>query len=268
VLLLVFIGAYLVGRRVAGPIERARLAQLAFTADASHELRTPLSVIEAETSLALNEVADAGYRQTLGRIQAEAGQLRRLVDDLLWLARFDAAPLVPSPVPIDVGVMAETMAERFGPIGQQRGMSISTSVTGSLSPVISAPPEWIARLFSVLLDNAFRHSPAGASVALVVASEAGRVQLAVEDDGPGIEPDQRSLVLNRFHRASGSHDGAGLGLAIADAIVRSTGGHWDIGESAAGGARMAVWWQRSSNKAFDDPSLEQTKAVDQTDAAD
>jgi signal transduction histidine kinase len=263
-LLVVFIGALLVGRRVAGPIEQARVAQLAFTADASHELRTPLTVIEAETSLALqSEREPAAYRQTLERIQDETLHLRRLVDDLLWLARFDSAPAAPAAEPIDVGALAVTTAERFRAICDQRGMSLSTNVTGSVSPVITAPPEWIAQLLSVLLDNAVRHSPDGASVNVTVSGVAGRVQLAVEDTGPGIPPDQRDEILSRFHTASVSHEGAGLGLAIADAIVRSTTGHWDIGDAAGGGARMSVWWQRSPGRVFEAASDEQSDAADQ-----
>lgn len=263
-LVLVFIGAMLVGRRVAGPIEQARVAQLAFTADASHELRTPLTVIEAETSLALQSARDpAADQQTLVRIQDEALQLRRLVDDLMWLARFDSAPAAPAAEPIDLGALAVTTAERFRAICDQRGMRLTTAVTGSVSPVITAPSEWVARLLSVLLDNAVRHSPRGSSVTVTIGGDAARVQLTVEDNGPGIPPLQRSQIMNRFHRASDAHEGAGLGLAIADAIVRSSAGHWDIGDAAGGGARMSVWWQRSPGRAFDGPSREQTGGTDQ-----
>ncbi len=257
-LLLVFLGALLVGRRVAGPIEQARLAQLAFTADASHELRTPLTVIEAETSLGLQQDRDTdAYRQTLTHIQDEARQLRGLVDDLLWLARFDSAPSAPESEPLDLGALATTTAERFRAICAQRGTSLAITVGGTLSPVISGPPEWIARLLSVLLDNAIRHSPAGSKVAVTVRSEASRVVLSVADNGPGIPVDQRGQILNRFHRAGDAHEGAGLGLAIADAVVRSTGAHWDIGDAPGGGARMAVWWHRRGDRAFAGPSLEQ-----------
>lgn len=264
VLLLVFVGALAIGRRVGGPIERARVAQLAFTADASHELRTPLTVIEAETSLALQSprepTADQG---TLERIQDESRELHRLVDDLLWLARFDSAPSAPESEPIDVGALATTTSERFRAICEQKGMSLATWVTGGASPVITAPPEWIARLLSVLVDNAVRHCPAGASVTVTVTGESGRVHLIVDDTGAGIPFEQRAHIFDRFHRASETPGGAGLGLAIADAIVRASAGHWDIGDAPGGGARMAVWWPRSPSRAFDEPSLEQTEEADQ-----
>jgi signal transduction histidine kinase len=262
VLLVVFVGALAVGRRVAGPIEQARLGQLAFTADASHELRTPLSVIEAESSLALGSARDArADGQTFERIHEETRHLRRLVDDLLWLARFDSAPAPPDAVPLDVGALATTTSERFRAICDQRGMRLTTHVTGTLSPIITAPPEWVARLLSVLLDNAVRHSPRGAAVTVTVGGEAGRVHLTVEDTGPGILPEQRARIFDRFHRASDAPDGAGLGLAIADAVVRATAGHWEIGDADGGGARMSVWWQRSQGRGFNRPSPEQNAEV-------
>jgi len=266
-LVLVFIGALTIGRRVAGPIEQARLGQLAFTADASHELRTPLAVIEAESSLALQSGRDPTVDTlTFERIHDETRHLRRLVDDLLWLARFDSAPAPPEAVPVDVGALATTTAERFRAICDQRGMSLATHVQGKLSPVISAPPEWIARLLSVLLDNAVRHAPSGTSVTVTVGGETGRVHLTVEDTGPGIPTAQRAQIFDRFHRASDAAGGAGLGLAIADAIVRSTAGHWEIGDAAGGGARMSVWWQRSAGRGFNHPSPEQTAETGQADS--
>jgi signal transduction histidine kinase len=261
-LLVVFVGALAVGRRVAGPIEQARLGQLAFTADASHELRTPLSVIEAESSLALGSARDpTADGQTFERIHEETRHLHRLVDDLLWLARFDSAPAPPDAVPVDVGALATTTSERFHAICDQRGMRLTTHVTGTLSPIITAPPEWIARLLSVLLDNAVRHSPPGAAVTVTVGGEAGRVHLTVEDTGPGILPEQRARIFDRFHRASDAPDGAGLGLAIADAVVRATAGHWEIGDADGGGARMSVWWPRSQGRGFNHPSPEQAAEV-------
>ena len=257
-LLLIFVGSLAIGRRVAGPIERARQRQLEFTADASHELRTPLTVIEAETSLALGSPREStADRQTLERIQEETRHLRRLVEDLLWLARFDAAPAQPDAAPIDLGALATTTAERFRPVCEQRQIALTTRVTGSMSPVVSAPAEWLARLLSVLLDNAVRYSPAGGAVRVTVASDLGRVRLTVDDTGPGIPPADRESIFDRFRRASDQPGGAGLGLAIGNAIVRATSGTWEIGDAPEGGARMSVSWPRSSGSAYEQPSVEQ-----------
>jgi signal transduction histidine kinase len=241
-LLAVFLGAVAIGRRVATPIEIARRRQLEFTADASHELRTPLSVIEANASLALQqERSEAWYRATFARVDHEAKRMHRLVDDLLWLARFDATQAAPSSEPVDLAALAGQTVDRFTAIAQTRSLRLSVNATGD-DPVVAAPPEWLDRLLGVLVDNACKYSPDGGTVAISIDARDGRVSLAVEDGGPGIPEAERPRIFDRFHRATDTRGGAGLGLAIADAIVRATQGRWSVGESAVGGARMSVTW--------------------------
>jgi signal transduction histidine kinase len=241
-LAIVFFGAVTIGRRVATPIELARRRQLDFTADASHELRTPLSVIEAHTSLALTQPRDvAWYRTAFERVDRESKRMRRLLDDLLWLARFDATHAPPNVEPVDLGILAAQAADRFGVVAEARGIVLEISGQDQ-SAVIAAPPEWLDRLLGVLLDNACKYSPDGGTVRVAVTTENGRVRLTVDDSGPGIAENQRERIFDRFHRAIEGPAGAGLGLAIADAIVRATGGHWQVGRSPTNGARMAVAW--------------------------
>ena len=241
-IVIVFLGAVMIGRRVAAPIELARQRQMDFTADASHELRTPLSVIEAQTSLALTEARDtAWYRMAFERVDHESKRMRRLLDDLLWLARFDATHAPPNAEPVDLGILAAQAADRFGVIAEARNLVLEVSGQDE-GAVIAAPPEWLDRLLGVLLDNACKYSPDGGSVRVGVATEAGRVRLTVDDSGPGIPDEQRERIFDRFHRAIEGPAGAGLGLAIADAIVRSTGGRWQVGRAPTNGARMAVTW--------------------------
>ncbi|HEY4864891.1 MAG TPA: HAMP domain-containing sensor histidine kinase, partial [Candidatus Dormibacteraeota bacterium] len=244
-LLAVFLGALTIGRRVGAPIELARQRQMEFTADASHELRTPLSVIEATTTLALSRDRDAAwYRTAFVRVHAESGRIRRLVEDLLWLARFDATRGQPDAEPVDVAVLAEQAADRFTSLAEARGLSLSLD-SGPEPAVVTAPPEWLDRLLGVLLDNACKYSGPSGTVEVVVRTEGNRVRLKVDDSGPGIPPEERKRIFDRFHRATQQSGGAGLGLAIADAVVRVTNGRWDIGSSAAGGASMSVTWPRT-----------------------
>jgi two-component system, OmpR family, sensor histidine kinase CiaH len=244
-LIAVFVGAVAVGRRVATPIEFARRRQLEFTADASHELRTPLSVIEAQTSLALTGTRDeTWYRTAFGRVDLESQRMRRLLDDLLWLARFDATQAQPDAEPVDLGVLAAQTADRFGVIAETRHLALELRIPAD-SFVISAPPEWLDRLLGVLLDNACKYSPEGGTVTVSVAGERNRIAVTVDDAGPGIPEDERARIFDRFHRATESTGGAGLGLAIADAIVRATGGQWRVGAAPTGGARMTVSWPRA-----------------------
>jgi signal transduction histidine kinase len=245
-MIVVFLGAVAVGRRVALPIERARQRQLEFTADASHELRTPLSVIEAQTSLALARERDKTWdADAFGRIDTELRRTRRLVDDMLWLARFDSTGGQPTAEPVDVSVLAAQTADRFGAVAEARDQNLTVHEAGTESAIVTVPPEWLDRLLGVLLDNACKYSPEGGAISVSVGGEGRRVRLTVDDSGPGIPPEQRSRVFDRFHRATDAPGGAGLGLAIADAIVRATGGRWAIGVSAAGGASVSVSWPRS-----------------------
>ena len=245
-LVAVFLGALAIGRRVASPIELARQRQMEFTADASHELRTPLSVIEAQTDLALAQDHDAAWnRRAFERIDVESARIRRLVEDLLWLARFDATRAHPDAEHVDVGVLARQAADRFASVAEARQLSLRAR-TAPESLVVTAPPEWLDRLLGVLLDNACKYSPENGVVEVTVGVEGGRVRLRVDDSGPGIPVAERTRIFDRFHRAAdGTAGGAGLGLAIANAVVTATGGRWEVGDSPSGGASMAVSWPRS-----------------------
>lgn len=243
-LLVVFLGALAIGRRVASPIEQARLRQMDFTANASHELRTPLAVIQAQTSLALAHPRDvAWYQRAFGRVNEESKRMHHLVDELLWLARFEAMPRTSKAEPVDVAVMAEQTVDRFTAVAESRHLRLAIRITGE-SHIIAASPEWLDHLVGVLLDNACKYTPEHGVVDVLVAAEGNRVKLAVDDSGPGIPPQERERIFDRFRRATDQPGGAGLGLAIADAVVRATGGRWEVGTAAAGGASMAVSWPR------------------------
>ena len=254
-LLAMFAGSLIIGLRALSPVEQSRRRQLEFTADASHELRTPLSVISAEIGIALSAPRKAAdYQAALARIDGESQRLRRIVEDLLWLARFDSQPPPPGAEPLDLGTIAGQCADRFQAVAHSQSLDISVTEPPEQAAWISAPPEWIDRLTGVLVDNACRYAGPGGSVRLGVATRGNRVSLTVEDSGPGIPAAERHRLFDRFHRVprpGGTEQGggAGLGLAIADSIVRSTGGHWRIGESSLGGALFEVSWRRPGARA-------------------
>jgi signal transduction histidine kinase len=240
-LLAIFGGLLVVGLRALAPVEHSRRRQLEFTADASHELRTPLSVIRAEVDVALSAPREAAeYRDSLRRIQGESHRLRRLVEDMLWLARFDSKPPPPGSEPVDLTTLAQACADRFRAVGP----AVSAE-TPDGAVLISAPPEWIDRLAGVLVDNACRYAGPDGTVRIEVRAQGSRVSLTVEDSGPGIPEAERALLFDRFHRATERGSGSGLGLAIGDSIVRSTGGRWHVGESPLGGALMSVSWRHA-----------------------
>jgi two-component system sensor histidine kinase CiaH len=244
-LVVVFVGAVIIGRRVAGPIEAARRRELEFTADASHELRTPLSVIEAHTSLALSQERDpAWYRTAFARVDRESRRMRRLLEDMLWLARFDAAQAPAQAELVDLVTVVRQAADRFAAIAETRKLDLAVEVPAS-AVMVSGGADLLDRLVGVLLDNACKYSPEGGRVEVHVVIDNSLPTLVVDDAGPGIAEGDREQIFDRFHRSLATTtqaEGAGLGLAIADAVTRATRGKWTIGRSPLGGARFSVRW--------------------------
>jgi len=249
-LLAMFGGALTIGLRALLPVEQSRRRQLEFTADASHEIRTPLSVISAETSVALSAPRKpAEYRAVLTRIEGESSRLRRIVEDLLWLARFDSTPPEPGDEPLDLATLAAACADRFRALAATQHFEIQVATGGAgRAAWISAPPEWIDRLAGVLIDNACRYAGANGVVRVSVGQRGNRVTMTVEDSGPGVAAEHREKLFDRFHRSTEQGGSAGLGLAIADSIVRTTDGQWRLGDSELGGAMFEVSWRRASSR--------------------
>lgn len=244
-LLALYLVATTIGRRAAEPIDRARRRQLDFAADASHELRTPLSVIQAEVSLALSATRSADqYRDALERVSAETRRLRKIVDDLLWLARLDSIPEGSEHELVDVAIIAANCVDRFGAVAASRYITLSFERSGSFEPLVMAPAEWLDELISVLLDNATRYARDGGRVHVRVDTTEARVGVTVGDDGPGFGEGEHEQLLERFHRASSEPGGAGLGLAIAGAVVAGTKGEIYLGTSDLGGAVVVMSWLR------------------------
>jgi two-component system OmpR family sensor kinase len=129
-------------------------------------------------------------------------------------------------------------------VAEAHHQRLALHVSGD-SHVIAASPEWLDHLMGVLLDNACKYTPEQGSVDVRVTAEGHQIKLVVDDSGPGIPLDQRDWIFDRFRRASAQPGGAGLGLAIADAVARATNGRWEVGTSLAGGASMAVTWPRA-----------------------
>jgi len=243
---IVFCGALMVGLRAAAPSEQVRRRQAEFTADASHELRTPISVIEAEVGLALDRPRDAAaYRDTLQRVGQESGRLRRIVEDLLWLARADEPVFADALAVTDIAELTEACVKRFEALAATNMQALSFERVGAGPFTVQAPEAMIDRLSGVLIDNACKFAGEFGRVAVSVRASGNRVALRVDDTGPGIPENQRDAVFDRFHRASDEVVGTGLGLAIADSVVRSTRGSWDIGVAELGGARMEASWRRA-----------------------
>lgn len=252
---IVFCGATIVGLRAAAPSELIRRRQAEFTADASHELRTPISVIEAEVDLALDRPRDpVAYRNVLERVGQESARLKRIVEDLLWLARADDEPVSADEFAMaDVAAVADACGTRFGAVAATNGVTLSVERIGTGPFVVQASEPLIDRLAGVLIDNACKFAGEGGRVEVSVRAAGNRIALRVDDSGPGIPADQREAVFDRFHRASDDVVGTGLGLSIADSVIRTTKGAWEIGVADLGGARVEASWRRAVQRGAKTP---------------
>lgn len=217
--------------------------QRQFVADASHELRTPLTSVLANLEL-LVDVLD-GERGEAARSALRSSQrMRRLVADLLLLARADAKREAPRQ-PTDVaGVVVEAAAE-LGPVAPGHELSVDASPS-----VVEGARDELHRLVSNLMENAVKHTPRGTTVHAAVAPVNGQVVLTVSDDGPGVDPELRDRLFERFVRGSGDRGGSfGLGLAIVRAVAESHGGTVAVEHPDGGGARFVVRLPRAESPA-------------------
>jgi signal transduction histidine kinase len=224
--------------------QRASLQrQREFAADASHELRTPLTVIRSSVEH-LRRNADrpvATVGDALVDIDAEVEHLTTLVDDLLLLARSDSGAITLERVPLHLDDVAADAAASLAKPAADAGVRIEVDPEPTTALGDAAR---LRQLVSILVDNAIRHSPRGGTVRVVVRpAGAGHAaaMLAVEDAGPGVAPEDRARVFDRFWRAPGAPaGGTGLGLAIARWIAEHHDGTISIDRSSGGGARFEV----------------------------
>jgi two-component system OmpR family sensor kinase len=210
--------------------EGALARQREFVADASHELRTPLTSVLANLEL-LADSLDGDQEEAANSALRSSRRMRRLVADLLLLARHDAARQAPH-TPTDIGqVLVEASAE-VGAIAAEHELSIDSS-----RAIVDGARDELHRLALNLMENAIRHTPPGTHVHAAVERVDGAVRLTVEDDGPGIPADLRERVFERFVRGVGDRGGSsGLGLSIVQAVAGSHGGSVSIESPTMNGA--------------------------------
>ncbi len=227
-------------RESLGAQRTALRRQREFAADASHELRTPLTVIRSSVELlrrnAARPVSEVG--DVLTDIDAEVSQLTGLVDDLLLLARSDSGAVTLERVPLQLDEVAADAAAALAKPAAHAGVRIE--VDPAPTPAVGDPTR-LRQLVTILLDNAIRHSPRDTSVRVAVRPLGDWASLAVEDAGPGVRPEDRERIFDRFWRAPGAPaGGTGLGLAIARWIALHHNGSIAVGASPSGGARFEV----------------------------
>ena len=209
--------------------------QREFVADASHELRTPLTSVLANLEF-LAETVDGEQADAAVSALRSSKRMRRLVQDLLLLARADAQRVAPHQ-PLDLGQVIVEAAAELEPVADGHAISVDAPRV-----IVHGARDELHRLVLNLLENAVKHTPAGTAVRASVAQRDGRVLLAVEDDGPGIPGALVDRVFERFVRGEGDRGGSfGLGLSIVRAVAENHGGTVELGNGPDGrGTRFVV----------------------------
>jgi len=190
-----------------------------FTADASHELRTPLNAIQNVGEVGLRQDRDREYyREVIGSMLEESGRLARLVDSLLTITRADAGQLRLERSAIPILSFSREVMSLLEVLAEEKGQTISLDGDGTAH--VWADHLILRQVLVNLIDNAIKFSPYGGSIALRIArSGAQNVSIEVKDSGPGIAPEHRDKVFDRFYRIDEARSretgGSGLGLAIA-----------------------------------------------------
>jgi two-component system OmpR family sensor kinase len=197
-----------------------------FVSDVSHELRTPLTAIRgAAETLLEGDVPEDDARQFLSTVVRESERLTRLANDLLTLQRIEGATGELPISQVDLAETARHAVEGLAPLTETRGVQVE--IEGS-APRVLGDKDRLQQVLGNLIDNASRMTPEGRTVTVRISAEAHESIVQVLDEGPGIADADLPHVFDRFYRAQASRDrstgGAGLGLAIVAAIVKSHGG--------------------------------------------
>jgi signal transduction histidine kinase len=211
--------------------------QRKFVADASHELRTPLTSILANLELLEAELAGE-QRDMADSALRSSRRMRRLVGDLLLLARADAGRELPRG-PVDLSAVAAEAAREAGALSDAHPLALD--LPGAV--MVDGVADDLHRMAGNLVENALIHTPAGTPVTVSVRREGDEAVLEVADRGPGVPRDMRERVFERFARGAGDvapTGGSGLGLAIVRAVTAAHDGRVKLGDAEGGGARFVV----------------------------
>lgn len=225
---------------MAGEIERSRGSEQAFLADISHELRTPLTSIQGfAQAISDGEATGAAITPAANIIQRESRRLMRMVEGLLQVTRLQSGVADLAIERVDTAALLATARAALEPQAQEAGVAFD-SEPGDL-PAVRGDPDRLAQLFLNLLDNAVKHSPRGSSVVVRGARADGQAVVTVRDAGSGLPQGADKRLFRRFYRGENAQrDGAGLGLAIAQAIAEAHGGSISATNVPGGGAEFTV----------------------------
>lgn len=226
-----------------GRVKTAFDAQQHFVADAAHELRTPLAALRLQAQSLDRADTPEARRVAVGRLTAGIDRATRLVEQLLVLARQEATAAAGAGVAaraVDLADLARRTVADLAGVAAAKGVDLGLQQADPAA--VAGQPDALQILMRNLVDNAVKYTPQGGTVDISVQTEGDKVVVQVEDSGPGIPPDERERVFDRFYRVAGSEAaGSGLGLAIIKAIAERHGATLTLDASARlGGLKAQV----------------------------
>jgi two-component system OmpR family sensor kinase len=220
-------------------LERALHTQRAFVADAAHELRTPLTALRLQAQVAERATDQAERSEALSSLKQGVERASHVVQQLLTLAREEDQP-ASEPGAVRLDELARDVIAQYTPLAQSRRVDLGLAKSEAVT--VAGAAAALRTLLSNLVDNAVRYTPAPGRVDVAVFRDGPQAALEVSDSGPGIPPEDRTRVFDRFYRRAGeASDGSGLGLAIVKQIVTRHGGTIALEDAGgAGGLKVAV----------------------------
>ncbi len=225
---------------MAANLQRSRSVEQQFLLSVSHDLRTPLTSIRGYAEAIADGAGDA--RRSAGVILSESRRLERLVTDLLDLAKVQTRSFTLRPAPIDLAGLARAGVDSVAPAAAARLLRV-TCVSPGPMPIVG-DPDRVAQIIANLIDNALTYARTTVTVTVARAPDGRDAQLDVDDDGPGIPPDDLGRVFERLFVARNQGErresGSGIGLAIVAELVSAMGGSVHAADSPLGGARIVV----------------------------
>jgi heavy metal sensor kinase len=223
-------------------LEAGVAAKRQLIADASHELRAPLAAMRAELDVSITEPdRTEAERATLVSVREDVGRMSRTVDNLLTLASADEGQLELLPRRIDLLQTIEEAARPLRALADAKGIRLQI---GGEPYTVKADPQRLHQALTNLIENAIKFTPAGGGVTALTWSTNGELGVTVTDTGPGIPPEARAHVFDRFYRADSSRSresgGSGLGLAICTEIAAAHGGTVRVQSEVGSGSAFTL----------------------------
>jgi len=237
------VGAF---NQMTARVQAGQRAQREFVANVSHELKTPLTAVQGFSQAILDGTAATPeqQRQAAQVIFDEAARMHRLVLGLLDLARLEAGIADLKRAPVNLATLLKGVGERFAPQAQQAGVALEIQAVNL--PALTGDGDRLAQVFTNLVENAFKFTPAGGRVAVNAVFNGEAIEVTVVDTGVGISPEALLRIFDRFYQADASRQGGqkhgvGLGLTIVSEIVRAHGGKISVRSTVGMGSQFVVW---------------------------